>query len=200
MSEPERFAFEGHYFVCEECAEDVRTGVVLARGINAVFAAGDRKAPYQEPKRRHGWFDWLSPAVLAPCAAALVLAVLVGYQTFVVIPPLRDTAVPQAMEPVTLRAVSRGEEPEVRLDRKTGLSILAMDVNAGEPGQKITYQLRPPAGTPAIDGSTQVPPAGTQLLLAVPNATLQHPGVWTLILSTPQGAEAGRYPFKVTIK
>jgi hypothetical protein len=33
MSEPERFAFEAHYFDCLECAADVRAGAVLARGV-----------------------------------------------------------------------------------------------------------------------------------------------------------------------
>ena len=31
MSEPERFAFEAHYFDCLECATDVRAGASLRR-------------------------------------------------------------------------------------------------------------------------------------------------------------------------
>jgi hypothetical protein len=198
MSEPERFDFESHYFTCEVCAEDVRTGVVLARGIKAVSA----KTPSREieVKEKRGWFDWLTPLVLAPSTAAVALAMLAGYQAFVVIPPMRETAAPQAMTPVILRAVARGEDPVIQVERKPGLSILALDVNSGSPGQPISYQLLPPGGIPPITGSTAVPPAGSQLVLALSNATLQHAGAWTLVLRTPQGAEAGSYPFRIEIK
>lgn len=200
MSEPERFDFESHYFTCEVCAEDVRTGIVLARGIKAVCAADANLRPVQKVRTERNWFAWLSPMVLAPATAAIALAFLAGYQAFVVIPPMRETSIPQAMQPAILRAAARGEEPAIQIDRKTGLSVLAMDVNSGSAGQPLLYQLLPPGGAPAISGSTQVPQAGTQLLLVLPNATLQHAGVWTLLLRTPQGAEAGRYPFRIDIK
>jgi hypothetical protein len=38
MSEPERLDFEAHYFDCPACADDVRAGVALARGVKAVCA------------------------------------------------------------------------------------------------------------------------------------------------------------------
>lgn len=205
MNEPERFDFEGHYFACETCAEDVRTGLVLTRGIKAVCAADAVLTPnkaerVETRKAGRGWFGWLSPAVLAPSLASVALAFVAGYQAFVVIPPMREAAGPQAVEPLVLRAVARGEEPTIQVGLKGGLSILAMDVNGPQPGQKVLYELLPPGGGKAITGHTQAPPAGTQLLLVLPNATLQHAGVWTLLLRTPQGAEAGRYPFKIEIQ
>jgi len=128
------------------------------------------------------------------------IVVVAGYQGLVVIPSLRETAAPQALEPVVLRPVSRGEEPAVQVTRKGGVSILSMDVNSGEPGHKITFELAPPPGASKITGSAQVPPAGTQLLLVLANATLQQPGAWTLILRTTDGAEMGRYPFRIETK
>ena len=44
MTEAERFAFEAHYFECQDCADEVVTGEQLAAGSRAVFAA--------EPPRR----------------------------------------------------------------------------------------------------------------------------------------------------
>jgi hypothetical protein len=204
MNEPERFDFEGHYFTCDACAEDVRVGVALVRGIKAVCAtdetASSKHAAVEQTKPKRGWFSWLSTSMLAPCAASLVLAVVAGYQGLVVIPSLRETAAPQALESVVLRPAARGEEPAVQVTRKGGVSILAMDVNSGEPGHKITYELTPPAGASGITGSAQVPPAGTQLLLVLANATFQQPGAWTLILRTTDGAEMGRYPFRIETK
>ena len=203
MNEPERFDFEGHYFTCDACAEDVRVGVSLVRGIKAVCATdavSSKHTAVEQTKPKRGWFDWLSTSMLAPCAASLALAVVAGYQGLVVIPSLRETAAPQALEPVVLRPVSRGEEPAVQVTRKGGVSILSMDVNSGEPGHKITFELAPPPGASKITGSAQVPPAGTQLLLVLANATLQQPGAWTLILRTTDGAEMGRYPFRIETK
>ena len=46
MDEPERFEFEAHYFDCPACAEDVRTGVAMARGIKAVCAEDSSLRPH----------------------------------------------------------------------------------------------------------------------------------------------------------
>jgi len=210
MSEPEKFDFEGHYFGCEACAEDVRTGVLLARGIKAVCAM-DEKAEKAErsavrpvrdkPGRTLGWFDWLTPAAFAPSAAAVAFALVAGYQAFLVIPGLRTTLAPQAMAGVVLHAAARGEEPEIEVDKTTGVSILAMDVTTGDPGQPIDWELKPPEGSAAVRSSTKVPAAGAQLELFVANATLhEHPGAWTLTLRTQQGAEVASYPFRIKIK
>jgi len=207
MSEPEKFDFEGHYFGCEACAEDVRTGVLLARGIKSVCAM-DEKAEKSKgrpvadtPRRRFGWFDWLAPAAFAPSAVAVALAVVAGYQAFLVIPGLRMTLAPQAMAGVVLHAAARGEEPEIKVDKTTGVSILTMDVTRGDPGQPIAWELTPPDGSAAVRSSTNVPAAGAQLELFVANATLhQHPGAWTLTLRTLQGAEVASYPFRIKIK
>ena len=70
MSEPERFDFEAHYFDCADCADDVRTGAALARGIKAVCAEDAALRPQTTVVRespRRGWFSWLS----LPVARAL---------------------------------------------------------------------------------------------------------------------------------
>ena len=112
MDEPERFEFEAHYFDCPACAEDVRTGVAMARGIKAVCAEDATLRPHISVVRevpRRGWFSWLSPASLVPSTAALAFGSLAAWQAFVLIPSLRWANAPQALSPVVLRAAARGE-------------------------------------------------------------------------------------------
>ncbi len=199
MSEPERFDFESHYFCCEECAEDVRSGEILARGIKAGAGHAPRNSnPEQKPAG--GWRKWFSIPALVPSAAAIAVTVMAGYQTLVVIPALQKTVQPQAVETSVLRAVSRGEEPSILVERKDGVSILMLDVNAGETGQPVAWELRPPGGDRTYSGIDKIPPAGAQFAISLANTYLRQAGVWTLTLRTPQGAETGRYPFRVETK
>ena len=88
LSELERFAFEEHYFECRECAEDVRAGAAMARGIRALAREGTREVA-ASPRWWKGWMP-----VLAPSMAACALACIAGYQALVTIPGLRA---PQAV-------------------------------------------------------------------------------------------------------
>src|SRR4051794_39564155 len=100
MSEPERFDFEAHYFDCGICADDVRTGAALARGIKAVCTeeAGLRSQITVLPKAsRDGWLSWLSLPVLAPSALALAFGCVAAYQAFVIMPGLRWAGYAQAL-------------------------------------------------------------------------------------------------------
>ena len=83
MSELERFAFEAHYFDCPSCADDVRTGAALARGIKAVCAEDASLRPHTavvQERPRRGWLSWLSPAALVPSTAAIALGCVAAWQ------------------------------------------------------------------------------------------------------------------------
>ena len=149
MSEPERFDFEAHYFDCADCAEDVRTGAALARGIKAVCAEDAALRPQtsvvaESPRGR--WFSWLSFPVLAPSALALAFACVAAWQTFVLIPGLRWAESPQALSPIVLRAAARGEEPALEIRRDQAVSMLSLDVNAAVPGAPLMYEVDGPGG------------------------------------------------------
>jgi Putative zinc-finger len=199
MSEPERFDFEAHYFDCPACADDVRTGSALARGVRAVCAEDAALRPHTAVVRelpRRGWFSWLPP-VLVPSAAAVALAGLAAWQAFVVIPSLRWAGAPQALSPVVLRAAARGEEQALAIRRGQALSLLSLDVNSADPGAPLTYELIAPGGALRHKGTTQAPPAGSPLIVVLPNSAIREPGAWVLLLRNPQGAELARYPFSV---
>src|SRR5450759_3827770 len=162
MSEPERFAFETHYFDCPACADDVRTG-----------------------------------AALAPSAAAVALGCLAAWQALVVIPSLRWAGAPQALSPVVLRAAARGEEQALAIRRGQALSLLSLDVNSADPGVPLTYEVIAPGGALRHQGTTQAPPAGSPLIVVLPNAAIREPGAWVLRLCNQQCVEIARYPFSV---
>jgi putative zinc finger protein len=211
MSEPERFDFEAHYFECEECAKDVCAGDAMVRGIKLVCAEDAASQPQTRvvapaPAGRAGFgslfdrlFGWLTPAALAPMTAALVLALVAGYQALVLIPGLRWAAESRAMAPLVLRAAARGEEQTVEIRRGEAMSIFSLDVNAADPGAPLVYEAAAAGGSSRISGSTTVPPPGSPLLVVMPHARLHQAGPWMLVLRTPQGAEIGRYPFTVKL-
>jgi hypothetical protein len=199
MSEPERFDFETHYFDCPACADDVRTGAALARGVKAVCAEDTALRPHTTVVRelpRGGWFSWLPP-VLVPSMAAVALGCLAAWQAFVVIPSLRWAGAPQALSPVVLRAAARGEEQALAIRRGQALSLLSLDVNAADPGVPLIYEVIAPGGALRHQGTTQAPPAGSPLIVVLPHAAIREPGAWVLRLCNQQGAEIARYPFSV---
>jgi hypothetical protein len=192
MSEPERFAFEEHYFQCGECAEDIRAGAVFTQGIRSVgrdFSPRREKAPV-----RQGWLSWLSMPVLPASAAAAVLACVVGYQALVIIPGWRES---RALAPVVLRAAARGEEQTVVAAPGQRYSVLSLDVNASEPGSSLRYEMAPRGGSVRVRGSATAPPFGSPLLIVVSHSDLTPAGPWTLVLLTPEGKPISEYPFQL---
>jgi hypothetical protein len=201
MTEPERFAFEAHYFECSECAEEVRLGAALARGIravrreDAVLRTHAMDAPSERAANR--WWGWLTPAALVPSAVAAMLACVVGYQSLVTIPRMGG---PRTLTPVVLRAAARGDEQTVTRQPGEPYTALQFDVNAADPGVALRYELAPDGAAVRIQGTATAPALGVPLQLDAPNADLNRPGPWTLILRTSAGQEIARYPFQLLLK
>jgi anti-sigma factor RsiW len=208
MSEPERFEFEEHYFDCAVCADDVRTGAALSRGIKAVCAEdaalGPQTAVIREVKREAtgesgGWFRWLSFPVLAPSAVALLLGCVVAYQSLVMMPGMRWAESAQALAPVVLRAEARGEEQPIDVSSRQAVTMFSIDVNAAAPGAPLAYEVDGPGGGSRLTGTTQAPPLASPLVVMLPNSALREAGAWVLILRARDGAELARYPFSVRV-
>src|SRR5690242_11978137 len=85
MPSSERDAFEEHYFTCELCAEEIRSARLLAPDLKTAVPEGRHARKTPSPGR----LSWLKPPFLIPTFAALVLAVVVGYQSLVVMPDLK---------------------------------------------------------------------------------------------------------------
>lgn len=197
MSEEERLAFEAHYFECEACAEDVRTNESFVRGVKAVGGEFPLQEAEPEKSSLKKWFKWFFPGSLAPVMAAAAMTVAI-YQSFVVIPALRANLAPQSIEPVVLHAAARGQQSSINVESDGGVSILALDVISGEPGQPVDWELSPPQAGAPVSGKAKVPPIGGQFTLLIPNSILRGSGQWSLVLRNAQGTESGPYLFQVT--
>src|SRR5258708_36453221 len=76
--------FERHFFDCPQCSEELRLLSVLQENARAVFIEQSPGPRIENP--RESWWSglasiWRQPWAIAPAFAALVLALLVGYQT-----------------------------------------------------------------------------------------------------------------------
>jgi hypothetical protein len=192
MSDEQREAFEEHFFVCHECADDLRAAAAMIQGAKAGFAgtAGTGKVltmPVERPTTgRPAW----QRSVALPWAAAAALACLVTYQSAWVVPSLRQEASPRALVPVTLRPESRGAEAVVARRSPTEPVSLAVEINEASQSGEVTYELKTPEGRSVVSGRAAAPQPGTPLLLLLPSWTLS--GSMHYILSVHDAAASGR--------
>ena len=194
LSEIESEAFEAHFFECVHCAEDVCTTAAFADNAKAVFLEQPfRKAVHSKEKR--GWLGSFSgfwnPLQAAPMAAAVLMAALVGYQSLVVIPALRQ---PLIVSTLTLRPASRGEEPVYRVRSGDRFLPLRVEVNPRQPVAEYRCELRADSGLVLFPMTTTAPQSGTPLTVLLPLAKLK-PGHYTFVVADAQKNEIERYPF-----
>jgi hypothetical protein len=184
MSELERHAFEEHFFSCAECADEMRAMEAVRTEVRRQSQA--RTVPFE----RRTPIRW---AVAAPWAAAASLALVVGYQS---LSPTGDRS--YAVEPVTLRAASRGAETAIIVRPGDRAVALAVDASAPSGIDEWFYELRDSSDRIATAGRARVPAPGVPLLLVVPAAEVRAPGVYALSLREREGAPAsGEYRFSI---
>ena len=200
MTEVERFEFEAHYFDCAECAEDVRLGDLIrqeARRAGTVMAANpqaDRPAVVLTSAK---W--WRRPMVAAPWAVAATLAMVVGYQSLVTVPGLRDAGGPQSIEPVMLRGATRGADTLVAIAPGQRFVALSADLLTPSQSSSLTYEILDANRSAVASGKSSVPGPGAPLMLLVPVAELQRAGHYTLLVRDgDQKSVLGEYEFEVS--
>ncbi|MCC7126496.1 MAG: hypothetical protein IT178_16725 [Acidobacteria bacterium] len=199
MPELERFQFEAHYFDCETCAEDVRTGAMMAEGVKD----GLLPAVAPGPSTIRPLVAVTTPASVAraawktvlPWAVAATLAVAVGYQSFV---PGEASLTSQAVTPITLRAATRGPDPVVTAT-SSGVHAFALDVNTVAAGTRLSYDLRTADGVSVVTGTADAPTPGAPLLVLVPGAALPAAGTYTLTVRAADGSNAAASDYRFVI-
>ena len=200
MTEVERFEFEAHYFDCAECAEDVRLGDVIrqeARRAGAVMAANPQVGRPAVVLTSAKW--WRRPMMAAPWAAAATLALVVGYQSLVTVPGLRDAGGAQSIEPVMLRGATRGAGTTVTIAPGQRFVALSADLMTPPQSSSLTYEILDANRSAVASGRSSMPASGAPLMLLVPADELQHAGRHTLTLrDSDQNTVIGEYEFDVS--
>jgi hypothetical protein len=132
----EKEEYEDHFFSCDECAREIKTGAAFMAHGKQIFErekAASSAATVVKPLPKvikRDWFAWLRPAFAAP-ALAFMLGVVV-FQNLVQVPALHQSLVamnaPAVMPFADLKSgSSRGDEPVVAA--KTGeLFQLTLDI------------------------------------------------------------------------
>jgi hypothetical protein len=221
MTERDRLTFEEHYFDCEVCADDMRSAAAMLQGVKAGFAGTGTKAattttatstttatPSEKPagrvvpmvpkmpSNRPVWYR----AGAVPWAIAATLAVVTAYQSFMVMPSLRQDSAPTALTPVTVRPASRGADTIVPLGSGSRPVTLALELAEAPESTELTYTLRRAEGAEVAAGRVAAPPAGAPLLFLMPSSTLV--GSMHYILTVHDAASPnrtlGEYRFEVS--
>ena len=200
MTEVERFEFEEHYFDCVECAEDVRLGEAIrqeARRAGNSAAADPAAARPAIVLTSPKW--WRKPMVAAPWAMAATLAMVVGYQSLVTVPGLRDAAGPQSIEPVMLRGATRGAATTITVAPGQRFVALAADVMTTPASSSLFYEITNANGAAIASGESVIPASGAPLMLLIPADELQQAGRYSLTLrDNDQKTVIGEYEFEVS--
>jgi hypothetical protein len=194
MPEIERFAFEEHFFDCADCAEELRDGAQLRNAVKAGLLPAAGRAEPVTPSTTRRW----SASAVIPWAAAATLALALGYQSLA---PSRDGRLQiHALTPVTLRPDSRGTVPTVSIGQGSDAVTVALDVDAPA-GAELSYILTASDGTRVAEGRIIAPPAGTALLLLLPEWTLTPSTQYSLaVQGAADSRPIGEYRFTVAAR
>jgi hypothetical protein len=189
MTVPERETFEEHYFSCVACAADVRTAGLMRDGARAGLLE-PQTVSRVVPFRSRRWYQ----STALPWALAATLALVAGYQTLVTVPALRPLNEPRALEPVTLRPASRGQEARIAIGPDSAAITLAVDASSAVSSGELSYDLRAAAGFLVLSGKAAAPTPGAPLLLLVPARAVNAPGRYVLSVA------GNDYPFEIVAR
>jgi hypothetical protein len=187
---PIREEFEAHFFECEECAMDVRTGAAFVGQARTELRSASQGASARKTRSLFSFFT-------LPLAGVLVaaMAVIVVYQNVVTLPQLRGEVatanVPAVVTATSLiGAASRGTDVPSATASKGQPLFLNVDVPTDDRFSSYKLTINDPAGSPA--GAIDVSPdqAKNTLLVRMPGNEVRN-GTYTL---TVEGIQAGAGP------
>ena len=192
----QRDEFEEHFFDCAECALDMKAAAAFVDVAREVLRDEREKSAEKSARPARGdWFGWLRPVVAVPAFAALLL--LLGYQSFVNVPRLRNLAVQSAAPRVLpmfslIAANSRGSESAVFRVQPGERFGLYVDVPATDAYSNYLLRLDNPAGHSAILSSVSRAEAGkTQVVEVSPTGGFGVYQIVVLGLARPDADPAG---------
>jgi len=196
----DRDGFEEHYFLCAECAEDVRAMTVFAANAKAVFR--EEAAPPVVPAG--AFLSSLSSRALW-LSAALNVALLagLGYTLLKVTPEMKQelaaARAPQFVQDVPVLGLSRGEVIVREIAPTTRRVVFSFYLR--DQFQSIAYELKDASGSVSQRRTLPAPPKedSAESHLSISTAGLK-PGEYEIrFLGIREGAETpiGESKFKL---
>jgi Putative zinc-finger len=197
-----REQFEEHYFECQECALDVRTGTAFVEHSKVALSDSQHPHPVAAPPQPSAIWAWLRPALVGALA---VLLAIVGYQNFVTYPKLKQTVAlattPQILPSASLINVNtRGANRPVVEARQGQPFLLFVDIPGEARFTSYVAELQGPGGN--SEWSLNIPADATKetLSIRVPSDDYSS-GMHTLVVRgvgpDASSSEVGRYPFEL---
>jgi anti-sigma factor RsiW len=194
MTDAERDEFEGHFFSCRDCAEDLRSGAVMVDAARSGLISSPPMAtgPVRLSPQRIASRQW-RPSIVLPWAAAASFALATGYLSLQIPRPG-----PLVLTPATLRPAARGQETAVS-PGPGGIVTLAVDLSGAGFTGALRYELLRDGGSVLASGDATAPQAGAPLLLSIPSTLVGPDGRYTLRLhgSGAGGLTEEDYRFRV---
>ena len=192
LPEQLRDEYEEHYFDCAICAVDVKATAAFLDNARETLRDLDRKeAPSEVAARvRPGRFAWFRPAFAVPVFAVLLL--FVGYQNFVTIPQVKNSALKAGVQASNtfslLRANARGAQGVTVDIRPTeGFALTDIDIPPAPGFDSYVVQLVDASGRPLFQTKISANQAKRSVQLAVPAGTVPGPGVYSAVVTGDPG-------------
>lgn len=194
--------FEEHLFDCQECALDLRTAAMLVEQSKSMLTEPGKIVPSEPVRKSAGWFAWLRPALAVPAMA--VLLAVVGYQSLVSIPHIKEASShPEVLPWASLNiATFGGENREVITAPGKGFLLF---VRIPPDGTYVRYKadLYNPAGKLEWSTTFEATKDQDQWPITVPGNNLAA-GTYTLkvsgVTAAGESKDLGRTSFDLKIQ
>lgn len=208
LPEPQRAAFEDHFFTCQDCASDLRVTadfIDLSRKElgHDTWQSGTSKTP-----KRSWWELFARPAVLSPAFGLLL--VIIAYQNGVVLPRFNEqnSRLRQPGVVTTLSFIganSRGGSASSIKGAADQPILLSFDVPASQPYPSYVCILIAASGAVVWRVPVSAAEAQDTVSINVPAGALPA-GDYTLVVQglgaadrgVPKAADLARYPFALS--
>jgi Putative zinc-finger len=194
--------FEEHLFDCTDCALDVRAAAMFVEQSKNVLSDAPAIVPAAVTiPASKGWFAWLRPALAAPAMALLL--VVVGYQSLVTVPHLKQALGQPRLLPYTSVNVGTYGDGKVVSTKPGEGFVLLVRIPPDPDYTRYTADLYSPAGK--LEWSLAIPAAASQdrWTVEVPGAQ-REAGSYSLavhgVTGTGETRDIGRTSFQLQIQ
>lgn len=206
LNEEERSQYEGHFFDCGECADDVRSSAVFEANAKEVLKQMPerRVAGTQDPRvARPDWRALFWPVPLGAAAALVIFVGLSAYHSLFELPDLRSRLKQaEGLQTATWHflSLSRSDTPVVTVSTGQLMVGLTLSQSSDRAFPYYRCEVQETQGRPVLSEVVPAPAQGEELQILVPAARLR-PGAYALVVtglesaSGPASPESARYHF-----